>query len=537
MLGDFGIRYVLLPGPVDPVLAQRLDAALGLVALSKAPTYDLWQVTGPVARARVVAADGTTTALASGTVDMSGVSVPAAGGTLVLAEPYGGWTAKLNGRALTPVKTPVDGWAQGFVLPAGGGKLSLARNDLARLASLAAELIALLVICVLALPGKRADPVEEAETLAALREARQDRRAAGTARRGARAPRTDGAGRRAAAASAVASAGAGRLGLARKRLAGRRAGGAGDETGTDAGVLTTAPDDATAALVGGGASRDSASRDGLTGTAGLGAPERASGGGYRRETGARREPWDMTGDWVARPAEQADARASGARSSGDTGSTGSRAAGSWEQGDPWTDDDPGATTQWARRDSGSLPQAQHADAWGTGPRRKPREPETESPLSSTGSQPRPVWDSGPQEPVSATGSRPAASSGGQPRYAWESGPQRRVPAAGGLPPSPRESGPQSPVSGTGSQPAAATGGRPRFPWGSGPQRSVPVTGSQPATPTGGQPAGRAPWESPDWGADSGWGTTTDRRRRRPGRGRGSRLGHEPGARGRGTACS
>ena len=222
VLGDFGIRYVLLPGPVDPVLAQRLDAALGLVALSKAPTYDLWQVTGPVARARVVAADGTTTALASGTVDMSGVSVPAAGGTLVLAEPYGGWTAKLNGRALTPVKTPVDGWAQGFVLPAGGGKLSLARNDLARVASLAAELIALLVICVLALPGKRADPAEEAETLAALREARQGRRAAGTARRGARAPRSDGAGRRAAAASAVASAGAGRLGLARKRLAGRR---------------------------------------------------------------------------------------------------------------------------------------------------------------------------------------------------------------------------------------------------------------------------------------------------------------------------
>ena len=217
----------------------------------------------------------------------------------------------------------------------------------------------------------------------------------------------------------------------------------------------------------------------------------------------------MTGDWVARPAEHADARASGARGSGDAGSTGSHAAGSWEQGDPWADDDPGATTQWARRDSGSLPQAQHADAWGTGPRRTPREPETESPLSSTGSQPRPVWDSGPQEPVSATGSRPAASSGGQPRYAWESGPQRRVPAAGGLPPSPRESGPQSPVSGTGSQPSAATGGRPRFPWGSGPQRSVPATGPQPATPTGGQPADRAPWESPDWGADSGWGTTTD----------------------------
>ena len=56
VLGEFGIRWVLLPGPVSPVLAQRLDAAIGLVALSKAPTYDLWQVTGPVARVRVIAA-------------------------------------------------------------------------------------------------------------------------------------------------------------------------------------------------------------------------------------------------------------------------------------------------------------------------------------------------------------------------------------------------------------------------------------------------------------------------------------------------
>ena len=35
VLGSFGIRWVLLPAPVDPVLAQRLDAALGLVALNK----------------------------------------------------------------------------------------------------------------------------------------------------------------------------------------------------------------------------------------------------------------------------------------------------------------------------------------------------------------------------------------------------------------------------------------------------------------------------------------------------------------------
>ena len=94
----------------------------------------------------------------------------------MLAEPYGGWTASLNGRALRPITTPVDGWAQGFTLPSGGGQLSIARNNLARMASLLAELVVLLAVCVLALPGKRADPVEEADAVAALREARGDRK-------------------------------------------------------------------------------------------------------------------------------------------------------------------------------------------------------------------------------------------------------------------------------------------------------------------------------------------------------------------------
>ena len=50
VLGSFGIRWVLLPGPVDPALAERLDASLGLDALTSSAGYDLWQVAGPVAR-------------------------------------------------------------------------------------------------------------------------------------------------------------------------------------------------------------------------------------------------------------------------------------------------------------------------------------------------------------------------------------------------------------------------------------------------------------------------------------------------------
>ncbi|MGH2929585.1 MAG: hypothetical protein ACRDL8_15390, partial [Solirubrobacteraceae bacterium] len=194
-LGSFGIKWVLLPAPVDPVLAQRLDASLGLVALNKGSSYDLWQVTGVVARARVVAADGTTTGLPSGSVNMTGATAPATGGTLILAEPYGGWTATLNGRPLKPVAAPVNGWAQGFMLPAGGGRLSITRDNLARTVSLLLELIATLAIILLALPGKRVDPVREAEALAALREATDRKRAASSARRAAHGGAT-GAGRR-----------------------------------------------------------------------------------------------------------------------------------------------------------------------------------------------------------------------------------------------------------------------------------------------------------------------------------------------------
>ena len=182
VLGDFGIKWVMLPGPVNQALAQRLDASVGLVPVSKAPAYDLWQVSGPVARVRVVAKDGTVTPLAAQPVGMTAVTAPAAGGTLVLAEPYGGWTAMLGGTALKPLPAPVNGWAQGFTLPAGGGQLVITRNDLARNVSLIAELVAVLAICVLALPGKRADPAEEAAALAALRDAQHGRRAARAAR-------------------------------------------------------------------------------------------------------------------------------------------------------------------------------------------------------------------------------------------------------------------------------------------------------------------------------------------------------------------
>jgi GT2 family glycosyltransferase len=165
VLGEFDIRWVLVPSPVSAALVQRLNAAVGLVPLSSAPTYDLWQVTGPVSRVRVLGPSGTVTTLPSQAVGATQVSAPASGGTLVLAEPHGGWTAALNGHALTSLATPVDGWAQGFTLPPGGGQLTISRNNTARDISLIVEVIAFLAVCLLALPGKRM-AVAEVDTVA-----------------------------------------------------------------------------------------------------------------------------------------------------------------------------------------------------------------------------------------------------------------------------------------------------------------------------------------------------------------------------------
>ena len=154
-LSQFGIGYVLLADPADQPLAGQLNAAAGMQPLTRSSSYDLWQVSGTVARARVVTPSGAAVAVPSGPVGVNAKLAPGTSGTLVLAEAAGGWSASLDGKPLTPLAAPVDGWAQGFTLPAGGGHLVITRNETARNLSLAAEVAALFVVFVLALPGSR----------------------------------------------------------------------------------------------------------------------------------------------------------------------------------------------------------------------------------------------------------------------------------------------------------------------------------------------------------------------------------------------
>ena len=556
VLGSFGIKWVMLPSPVDSALAQQLDAAVGLQALNKGPSYDLWQVTGPVGRVRVVAPNGTTTVLSSGTVNTSGATAPVSGGTLVLAEPYGGWTATLNGQALKPLQSPVDGWAQGFDLPPGGGKLSITRNDLARPLCLVLELIATLAVIVLALPGKRADPVEEAEVLAALREARNGKRGESATRRATRSVtrsaaqglRAGGAGHRAVNR---AVSGVDRLGFARKRRADQATDSPLPESsipgsptpGSPASmpsVSAPAVSPVNNAEVERAAQPEAATVADLfdLGPAGLGGTaEDARTGGSPVAT------WDMADDWD-RPSR--------------TGSSNAWAADPLDTSKPLTDagqrDDParredhsGRRDESAWRDTlarlaGQQTSVPESPALGTSaPDSPPREPflpeapvsETRAP-QETGPQ-RTRWESGPQTPASSTGS--------DERAPWESGPQAPVPATGLPLRYPWKSGPQpavastggQPVSGAGPQPPSRTGEHSAPPTGplpvsrtgeypAPPAGPVPVsrtsaqqislpgeqpgarTGEPPDSSTGTQPVQLAPWESGDWGKAPDWDT-------------------------------
>jgi GT2 family glycosyltransferase len=153
-LAQFAVGYVLLPAPVDPGLARLLDGVVGLRPVSQTSSFALWRVSEPAGRVRVVEPGGAQAALASGTVSVDGAAAPPSGGTLVLAEPASaGWHASLNGRPLTPLPSPVYGWAQAFRLPAGGGRLDITRDQIGREVTVALEAVILVAVVALALPG------------------------------------------------------------------------------------------------------------------------------------------------------------------------------------------------------------------------------------------------------------------------------------------------------------------------------------------------------------------------------------------------
>ncbi|MER7406468.1 glycosyltransferase family 2 protein [Streptomyces sp. NPDC000070] len=159
-LGGFAVRYVLVHQGAPRDVTRVLDATPGLTRLSQQNGGALWQIDQEVARATIVPASGSGTPqpVPAGPVDIH-TTIPAGsdGRVLRLADTASdGWTATLDGKPLT--RTTVDGWAQGFELPAGGGRLDVTYDDpVGHTAWLWAQGLLAVVLVVLALPGRRRD--------------------------------------------------------------------------------------------------------------------------------------------------------------------------------------------------------------------------------------------------------------------------------------------------------------------------------------------------------------------------------------------
>ncbi|PPS73498.1 family 2 glycosyl transferase [Streptomyces sp. 46] len=159
-LGGFAVRYILVHQGAPREVTRVLDATPGLTRLSQQAGGALWRVNREVARATIDPASGAGTPqpVAAGPVDIH-TTIPAGAGGRVLRladSASDGWTATLDGKPLTP--TTVDGWAQGFRLPATGGTLDVTYDDpVGHTAWLWAQGLLAVVLVVLALPGRRRD--------------------------------------------------------------------------------------------------------------------------------------------------------------------------------------------------------------------------------------------------------------------------------------------------------------------------------------------------------------------------------------------
>ncbi|KJY43127.1 family 2 glycosyl transferase [Streptomyces sp. NRRL B-1568] len=181
-LGDYAVGYVLVRDSAPKSMGRVLDATPGLTRLSSQDRSSLWRVDRQVARVTIVGGTGRQDAQASAPVAVASgpveahTTIPAGAGDRVLriadkAAP--GWRATLDGKPLS--RTTVDGWAQGFRLPSGGGKLALTYEaTTGRTVWLWTQGALALVLVVLALPGRRRqvdDDLPEAEPAAPVAEA------------------------------------------------------------------------------------------------------------------------------------------------------------------------------------------------------------------------------------------------------------------------------------------------------------------------------------------------------------------------------
>ncbi|MEO8329461.1 MAG: family 2 glycosyl transferase, partial [Candidatus Nanopelagicales bacterium] len=154
-LAQYAVQYILAVPPVDPGLEVALDSAPGLLRVANPDESALWRIERPTGRLRIVDSDGTSHVLPSDLVDTNAV-VPSASSDrlLELAELSDqGWEANEGGDLLR--EQTAAGWAQGFVVSAAGGEVSVTHTNPLRGWLFVAQLAAFLIAVVMALPSRR----------------------------------------------------------------------------------------------------------------------------------------------------------------------------------------------------------------------------------------------------------------------------------------------------------------------------------------------------------------------------------------------
>ncbi|MGH8870116.1 MAG: family 2 glycosyl transferase, partial [Actinomycetes bacterium] len=162
-LAAFGARYVLVTGSVQPSIIERLDAVPGIDRVSTERSSALWRLRGSQARLVLRSEDGQDeTPLPSGRIGAETPLPPGdPGRRLVLAEQADeGWTATVDGQVAQPVT--IDGWAQGFEIPASGGRLVLSHESDSALQWTILQALLAFAALVMALPGARTTEEPEA---------------------------------------------------------------------------------------------------------------------------------------------------------------------------------------------------------------------------------------------------------------------------------------------------------------------------------------------------------------------------------------
>ncbi|MEY9863293.1 GT2 family glycosyltransferase [Catenulispora sp. GAS73] len=155
-LASLGVRYVVGMKTLTPDYVHILDATPGLDRQSQIQGVNLWKIANPASRVslrgpgtsdpkalvQTAANDRTITATVAAGQD---------GRQLVLAEDAdSNWSARMNGADLPRVT--IDGWAQGFTLPAGGGTVTVSYSDASRTVWLVGEGLIFLFALIMALP-------------------------------------------------------------------------------------------------------------------------------------------------------------------------------------------------------------------------------------------------------------------------------------------------------------------------------------------------------------------------------------------------